>query len=42
MNDKVTRVSRVNLLIDGSWTTGVGTFEVLDKFTNEIIAVAFK
>ena len=40
MNDQLTRASRVNLLIDGSWTTGAGTFEVLDKFTGELIAVA--
>ncbi len=40
MNDQATHVARVKLLIDGAWTSGVDTFEVVDKFSGETIGVA--
>src|SRR5438552_8476783 len=40
MNDQSTSVSRVKLLIDGSWTSGVDTIEVFDKFNGELIGIA--
>ena len=40
MNDQNTAVSRVKLLIDGSWTSGVDTIEVFDKFNGELIGIA--
>jgi acyl-CoA reductase-like NAD-dependent aldehyde dehydrogenase len=40
MKDQIARVTRVKLLIDGSWTSGVDTFDVVDKFSGEKIGAA--
>jgi succinate-semialdehyde dehydrogenase/glutarate-semialdehyde dehydrogenase len=41
MDDRLSQGTRVKLLIDGSWTSGsLDTFDVVDKFSGEIIAIA--